>query len=220
MKSYSWLTPRDEKVYDYLKNHAKFVSTSQLTELFFKENENGIIKNSKIICRRRLAAIEKNIEEVKSFYRQRNTDKIYTITAKSDNIIPTSQIEHSLKLNDLYIQIKKYAKQNSHTIHNFIIEQSLSDKTIPDIILIYSINKRARIFLIEYDTGTETLTRIRKKIERYNLYFDRQLYLNENWQPTNIRPQLCFISCSEARIKRILGMGVMAYDNITKLLNY
>lgn len=51
--NYNWLTPRDQAVYDYLKHNAKYVTTSQLAEIFFMKNEKGDIKNPRLICRRR-----------------------------------------------------------------------------------------------------------------------------------------------------------------------
>jgi hypothetical protein len=216
------MTERDRRVYEYLKNNAKYVTTSQIAELFFTRNSNGkAIKSSKLICRRRMATMERYLPDVQSFYRQANTDKIYTTTAlKVENIVALSQIEHSLKLNDLYIQIREYADKNNHKIHTFRVEPTLKDGLIPDILLIYVKDKKARIFFIEYDRSTETLTRIKKKIERYELYMSKQLYLQEDWQPGTIKPEVVFICEDQHRTTALQKRGIKACANIQSLLTY
>jgi hypothetical protein len=221
--NYNWLTARDREVYEYLLTKTKYATTSQLTELFFKTNNKGkSIKNSKQICRRRMATLEKNITEIQSFYRQANTDKVYTILPPKEHIAPLSKIEHSLSLNDLYITIRKHAVKHGHTIHDFRVETPIKDGIVPDIILIYIINKRARIFFVEYDRNTEPLTRIRKKIDKYESYMGRQLYAGEDWQFTEtiIKPQVVFITGSQARANKIQKLGVAAYTDITQILSY
>jgi hypothetical protein len=217
MKSFNWLTPRDKAVYDYLRNNTKYASTSQLTELFFKQNTHGDIKNAKLICRRRLAALERNIPEIQSFFMQSNADKIYTIIPPKEYISALSKIEHSLKLNEIYIQVRDYAQQHGHTIYGFKIEPQLKDGIIPDVLLIYVINNRAKIYLIEYDTGSESLNKVRKKIDNYSTYFSRQHYLYEDWQPGQIKPEFVFVT-TQARAAKIQKMGVAAYSGAVQML--
>jgi hypothetical protein len=221
--NYNWLTPRDREVYEYLSKNTKYVSTSQLTELFFKVNSKGqILRNGKQICRRRMAALEKNITEIQSFYRQANADKVYTILPPKEHIAPLSKIEHSLSLNELYIQIRKHAAKHGHTIHDFKVETTIKDGIVPDVILTYIINKRARIFFLEYDRSTEPLTRIKKKLERYESYMTRQLYQNEDWQTfdTVVRPQVVFVTESTSRAAKIQKLGAAAYTDVTQILMF
>lgn len=219
--SYKWLTARDKDIYSYLLNNAKYASTSQLTELFFKTNDKGKnIKNCKQICRRRLNALEENITEITSFYRQANSDKIYTVLPPKEHAAPLSRIEHSLSLNDLYIQIRAYAKRHGHTIHTFMIEPQIKDNIIPDILMIYVINKKARIFFIEYDTGSENMNRIKKKLDRYATYMMRQHYLSEDWQPASIKPEVAFITSNPKRMQSIQKLGTAAHTDVLQLLSW
>jgi len=221
MIDFNWLTERDKKVLEFL-SHAKYVSTSQITQLFFEENYHDGSKNkyADIICRRRMKVIADN-GLVKSFYRQANKDKIYTMQdVKLERIVTINQIQHSLELNDLFIEIHRHAKKNNHTIYDFYIEKPIQNKIIPDMILVYEIRHKAKIFFIEYDRGTETITRIRKKRKDYKTYFDKQYYLNEDWQVSNIKPDLWYITKSEKRAKNIERLGINATTNIKNVLNF
>jgi len=220
MINFRWLTERDKRVLEFL-NHAKYVSTSQISELFFKYRDDGTEnKNPEVICRRRMKTLEDN-SMVKSFYRQAGSDKIYTVQdVKVERIVTINQIKHSLELNDLYIKIKRYAGMTGHTIHDFYIERTLENGLIPDIILIYVIKGKAKILFLEYDRGTETLTRIKKKLENYKTYLDKQLYLDEDFQVSNIRPEIWFICESERRSKNIGNLGARCTTKIESMLDW
>lgn len=220
MINFRWLTERDKRVLDFLCR-ARYVSTSQLTELFFRYRDDGTEnKNPDVVCRRRMKVLEDN-NMVKSFYRQAGSDKIYTVhDVKVERIVTLNQIKHSLEINDLFIQIKRYAGYKGHTIHDFYIERPLLNGIIPDIILVYVIKGRAKILFIEYDRGTETLTRIRKKVENYKAYLDKQLYLDEDFQVSKIRPEIWFVCESERRAKNIELLGVKCTTCIEKMLDW
>lgn len=222
--SYNWLTERDKEVYEYLCNNTRYVSTSQLAELFFRERmkDKKPISDPKKICRRRMSEIEKNLPGVQSFFRQANTDKIYTILPPKENIAAISRIEHSLRLNDLYIQIRKYAKEHGDKIYDFKIEPQIKGDIIPDILLIYQKGNKGRIFFIEYDRNTEAINKIKKKLERYDAYMMKQLYLSEDWQPSEngIKPSVVFICDNTARAERIRKLGATAYNDVTEILKY
>jgi hypothetical protein len=217
---FNWLTERDHAVYEYLQNNAKYVTTSQLTELFFRKNEKGEIKQAKLICRRRMKILEQNIPGVVSLFRQASSDKIYTISNGKEHISDLARIEHSIRLNDFFIELKRHSEEKNHQIYAFKVECKLKENIIPDILLIYIKNKMARIFFIEYDRGTEPLTRIKRKIDKYEVYFMKRLFLSEDWQPAAIKPDLYFLCDKQSRADNIKALGVPAETSILNIVNF
>ena len=220
MTGFNWMTPRDLLAYDFLDKTALYATTTQLAELFYSRNEKGVINNSKAICRRRMAQIQEHFPNIKSFLWQSNSDKIYTSLPPRHNAIAVNVISHSLKLVDLYIQINNYALTHGNKIYNVLFESKLASGILPDIILTYIIDNKARIFFFEYDTGTEALPRIKDKLTAYENYFDKQLYLHESWQPSKIKPELIFITPSQNRADKINKLGGVATTDITNALKY
>lgn len=220
MTGFNWMTPRDLQVYDFLDKTALYATTTQLSELFYSRNDKGTINNSKAICRRRLAQIQEHFPNIKSFLWQSNSDKIYTSLPPRPAAISVNAISHSLKLVDLYVSINNHATERGHKIHSILFESKLANGIVADIILIYVIENRARIYFIEYDTGTESIPRIKQKLAAYQTYYDRQLYLSETWQPSKIKPELVFITPSQARADKINKSGGVAITDITAALQY
>lgn len=220
MTDFNWLTPRDKAAYEFLSSNALYATTTQLSELFYSHNDRGIICNSRAICRRRMARLQQYFPNIQSFLWLNNTDKVYTSLSPKLNAIAIDSIAHSLKLVDLYINIHNHATAHGHKIHNILFETKLANGIVPDIILIYVINNKARIFFIEYDTGSEALPRIKQKLIAYRTYFDKQLYLHEPWQPSIIKPELIFITNTQNRADKISNLGGVAYVAITDALKY
>ncbi|MCM8900636.1 replication-relaxation family protein [Caldicoprobacter algeriensis] len=215
----SRLTERDKKVWEYIAK-TRYVTTSQLAQLFFWYDENG--KRNKYaldICRRRLKYMEENLP-ITSFYRGARSEKVYCLKKPGKEVMLTpGALDHSIELNDIMIKIKHHADRNKHNIVDFRIEPVLLNKVMPDILLIYEINKRIKIFFIEYDKGTMTLNRIRKKLLQYKEYFAKKLYLEEDWQPGDIKPSIVYLCESEARAQNIRQLGsVDVVTDITKIL--
>lgn len=219
MMDTSRLTERDKRVWEYITK-TRYVTTSQLAKLFFWYDEKGNRnKYAADICRRRLKYMEENLP-ITSFYRGARDEKIYCIQKPAKEIMLTpGALDHSITLNDVMIKIKQHADRHKHTIFDFRIEPVLLNKLIPDILLIYVIHNKAKIFFIEYDRGTMTLNRIRKKLLQYKEYFDKKLYLDEDWQPDRIRPSIVYLCESENRARHIKELGnIEVVTDITKIL--
>lgn len=215
----SRLTNRDRQVWEYI-GKTRYVTTSQLAKLFFWYDEQGNRnKYAEDICRRRMKYMEENLP-ITSFYRGARDEKVFCVQKPGKEIMLTpSAMDHSIELNDIFLKIKRHAERHKHTIFDVRIEPALLNRLMPDILLIYVIREKARIFFIEYDKGTMTLNRLKKKLIQYKEYFEKQLYLDEEWQPDRIRPNIVYLCESEARARHIKELGnVDVVTDITKVL--
>ncbi|MBO8161349.1 MAG: replication-relaxation family protein [Thermosipho sp. (in: Bacteria)] len=142
-----WLTNRDKEVLKAIYFH-RFITTKQLTELFFRYHFNeegkrvGINKYPNVIARRRIKKYREN-KLIKSFYPAYNQDMIHSIDEKGlmivagllgttfnklyfnkrEDILSYGLAQHAIKLNDLYIKLLRESERLGGEIIKFQVER-------------------------------------------------------------------------------------------------
>lgn len=224
-----WLQPRDKEVLKFIYFH-RFSSTSQITEIFFKYQENGELqKYPKCIARRRLAKY-RDEGLIKSFYTA-NTDMIHSINEKGvmlvasilnttfsklyynprEDLISIGIANHSLLLNDLYIDLLNHSNRLGGKIIDYKVEvlsridYKYKEKNYtlqPDVFMLYQpdIEKpTAYPYFIELDLNTEAPKAYKEKVEKYERYYDSKDYQSQY----STFPKIVTITTNEARLKRL-----------------
>lgn len=219
------LTPRDKEMLTLLY-YNRFMHVGQIGELFYKGEGNTHYED---IARRRLRKMIQNklIKEYVPYARQR---KIYALDdngvalvcswigakyenyAKRENILNTGLMEHSLEINDFYINLSKYCCDHNYIIKTFQVERhnrraftynKQSYTFQPDIFFIVTnASGRGKVFYCELDRGTEAPKKFAKKVPAYEAFFYSELF-KEDWNNQNIRPDIITLCDNENRIQRL-----------------
>jgi hypothetical protein len=223
------LMPRDKDMLKFLY-YNRFAQADQLAELFYKFDDKGQENKLKEdIARRRLRAMIKDgiIQEYLPYAKLK---KIYALTdngvmlvcswvgakyenyAKRENIFNAGLMEHSLEINDFYINLLNYCRDHNYTIKTFQVERhnrrtftnnKQSYTFQPDIFfIITNASGRGKVFYAELDRNTEAPKKFAKKIQNYEAFYHQELF-KEDWNNQNIRPDIIVICDNINRIQRL-----------------
>jgi hypothetical protein len=223
------LMPRDKDMLKFLY-YNRFAQADQLAELFYKFDDKGQENKLKEdIARRRLRAMIKDgiIQEYLPYAKLK---KIYALTdngvilvcswvgakyenyAKRENIFNAGLMEHSLEINDFYINLLNYCRDHNYTIKTFQVERhnrrtftnnKQSYTFQPDIFfIITNASGRGKVFYAELDRNTEAPKKFAKKIQNYEAFYRSELF-KEDWNNQNIRPDIIVICDNINRIQRL-----------------
>jgi hypothetical protein len=148
-------------------------------------------------------------------------DNIYCVSKKEHSRVLTNErIAHGLALVDAYIRILDFSRENAPKLEFFRAEYKLLNGCIPDMVLAFRRGDDSRrILYVEYDRGTKTIVSQRKKVDSYKRYFEDRQYLDEEFQPGDVKPRIVFLCESPFRVKNITQAipGVCACDNVPAL---
>jgi hypothetical protein len=136
----------------------------------------------------------------------------YENYAKRENILQMGLMEHSLEINDFYINLSNYCRDHNYTIKTFQVERhnrrtftynNQSYTFQPDIffVIVNSAN-RGKVFYVELDRGTEAPKKFAKKISAYEAFYRAEVFL-EDWNNQNIRPDIIVLCDNKNRIQRL-----------------
>jgi hypothetical protein len=246
------LMPRDKNMLKFLY-YNRFAHADHIAELFYKYDDEG--RENKLkedISRRRLRAMIKD-GIVQEYLPYAKLKKIYALTdngvmlvcswvgakyenyAKRENIFNAGLMEHSLEINDFYINLSNYCRDHNYTIKTFQVERhnrrtftcnKQSYTFQPDIFfIITNATGRGKVFYAELDRGTEAPKKFAKKISAYEAFYNSEL-TKEDWNNQNIRPDIIVLCDNKNRIERlteatksILKWKFILKDNIRGIFN-
>jgi hypothetical protein len=223
------LMPRDKNMLKFLY-YNRFAKADQLAELFYKYDNTGHENKLKEdIARRRLRAmiVDGIIQEYLPYVKLK---KIYALTdngvmlvcswigakyenyAKRENIFNAGLMEHSLEINDFYINLLNYCRDHNYTIMTFTVERhnrrtfshnKQSYTFQPDIFfIITNASGRGKVFYAELDRGTESPKKFAKKVQNYEAFYNSELF-KEDWNNQNISPDIITLCDNKNRIQRL-----------------
>lgn len=224
-----WLRERDKKVIKFIYFH-RFVSTSQIADIFFKYTEKGtIMKYPKNVARRRL---QKYREEglIKSFYTS-NTDMIHTIDEKGvmlvasilgttfnklyfnpkEDLLSIGLANHSLLLNDIYITLMNAADKKGGKILEYKVEV-LNRTTFtyknrkytfqPDAYMLYQPDIRKKL-AYPYFIELDLETESPKKYKEKVINYENYYDSRDYQSQYNTFPKIITITNTKARADRL-----------------
>jgi hypothetical protein len=223
------LMPRDKNMLKFLY-YNRFAKAEQLAELFYKYDDNGRENKLKIdIAWRRLRSMINDgiIQEYLPYAKQK---KIYALAdngvmlvcswvgakyenyAKRENIFNAGLMEHSLEINDFYINLSNYCRDHNYTIKTFQVERhnrrtfthnKQSYTFQPDIFfIITNASGKGKVYYAELDRNTEAPKKFAKKVPAYEAFYHQELF-KEDWNNQNIRPDIITLCDNENRIQRL-----------------
>jgi hypothetical protein len=219
------LTPRDKEMLTLLY-YNRFMHVGQIGELFYKGEANTHYED---IARRRLRKMIQNnlIKEYVPYARQRKVYALddngvalvcswinakYESYAKRENILNMGLMEHSLEINDFYINLLNYCRDHNYTIKTFQVERhnrrtfthnKQSYTFQPDIFfIITNATGRGKVYYAELDRNTEAPKKFAKKVPAYEAFYHQELF-KEDWNNQNIRPDIIVLCDNKGRIERL-----------------
>jgi hypothetical protein len=223
------LTLRDRNTLTLLY-YNRFMHVGQIAELFYKYDDQGILnKTREELARARIRKMIKNklVKEYVPYARQR---KVYALDddgvslvcswigakyenyAKRENILNMGLMEHSLEINDFYINLSNYCRDHSYTIKTFQVERhnrrafthnKQSYTFQPDIFfIITNATGKGKVFYAELDRGTEAPKKFAKKVINYEAFYHQELQ-KEDWNNQNIRPDIIVLCDNKNRLERL-----------------
>lgn len=224
-----WLQGRDEDVLKFIYYH-RFVSTSQIAEIFFKYKDDGDLqKYPKGLARRRLLKY-RNEGLIKSFYTS-NKDMIHSIDEKGvyivasilnttfnklyfnpkEDLISIGLANHSLLLNDLYIKFLDHARATGGDIIEYKVESlnrisyKYKNKNYifqPDAYMLYKPKKEKGI-AYPYFIELDLDTEAPKKYAEKIEQYERYYDSRDYQMQYSLFPKIVTITTTKARCERL-----------------
>jgi hypothetical protein len=222
------LTKRDIEVLKLLY-YNRFLHGGQIAELFYKYKNDEVNLRRDVIARRRLWKMIKN-KLVKEYVPYANKKKIYALDdagvelvcsivgtkyenyAKRENILNMGLMEHSLEINDFYINLSNYCRDHNYTIKTFQVERhnrrtfthnKQSYTFQPDIFfIITNATGKGKVYYAELDRNTEAPKKFAKKVINYEAFYHQELQ-KEDWNNQNIRPDIIVLCDNKNRLERL-----------------
>ncbi|WP_460724618.1 replication-relaxation family protein [Nocardia heshunensis] len=181
------LTPRDLELLALLAAHKAFTA-GQVTRLFYPANGNAARKRLALLERRGVLArfracprpgsqeYRYTLGPIGAMIRAAATDRPiptpHTVYQKAFKLSQNPQLDHLLGINEFFTALRHYSRGNSEcTLREWWNErdatQSCSAIARPDGYGEWEENGNSIRFFLEYDTGTETLSRLVDKLQGY-----------------------------------------------------
>jgi hypothetical protein len=223
------LMPRDKDMLKFLY-YNRFAHIEHIAELFYKYDDKG--KENKLkedIARRRLRAMISDgiIQEYLPYAKLK---KIYALAdngvmlvcswisakyenyAKRENIFNAGLMEHSLEINDFYINLLNYCRDHNYIIKTFQVERhnrrtfthnKQSYTFQPDIFfIITNASNKGKVYYAELDRNTEAPKKFAKKVPSYEAFYHQELF-KEDWNNQNIQPTIIVLCDNKNRLERL-----------------
>ena len=120
---------------------------------------------------------------------------------------------HTLEIVDFYIALKEALQGRGGEIvvwlserqaHYAIPCRSRSLPFTPDAYCLWTLSEEEGSFFLEWDRGTESMTRIAEKLTRYETYYGLRAY-RDHLGEIDIRPRILFVVSDDRRKKKLTG---------------
>lgn len=226
------LMRRDKEFLITLYNN-RFMSTEQIAKLFYKYDEEGKenIKYKDIALRRLRKMKAKDNQLILEYIPYANESKVYTLAEKGvimvcswlnrkyesytskNDMLQIGLVEHSLEINDIYINLLDLCRKYNYEMLTFLVEKH-NRRTVkhngmnmtfqPDMFMILKnkLTNKGRPYYIELDRNTEAPKKFSQKIIPYETFYQSEVF-KEDWNNQNIRPDILVLVDNESRAERL-----------------
>lgn len=226
------MTKRDKNAMILLYSN-RYLTSVQLSEIIYKYNDKGgINKDKEPITRRSMQRLIK-LKYIKEWQPYARQHKIYCLDdlgvalvcswlnvpyenyAKKENVLNLGYIEHTLAINDFYIQLIEYCAANKKHVKSFTVERHNrrtfecgKDKITfqPDaFFIITDYADRGKAYYLELDRGTEAPKKFADKVKSYEAFYKSEVF-NEPWNVSKVHPIILVLVNNKNRAERLQGI--------------
>ena len=133
--------------------------------------------------------------------------------ARRVRIQSASELAHSLETTDFYIRFTEELQEQGGQLIVWLSERQAhyalpgSGRSLPftpDAYCLWTLLREEGSFFLEWDRGTESMTRIAEKLARYETYFGLSAY-RDHLGETGMRPRILFVVSGDRRMKNLVA---------------
>jgi hypothetical protein len=219
-------TPRDRAILRDVLRHGQ-MTRAQIQRLHFRR-EDGALASFQAACRRLRLLTERGYlarirlpaaEGSGPFVYQPGPDARWALGDESGDPRPPRRrrvrtapaLAHRLEIVDLYTALREGLEHDGGEIAQWLGESEARFQgtvrgrrvvVAPDAYCLWVWHREESAFFLEWDRGTESLTRLADKLERYDLYYAQELY-EDHLGIEGLRPRLLFVVPDAERDRRL-----------------
>ena len=132
--------------------------------------------------------------------------------ARASRVDSTSGLYHGLEVVDFYIALKEALERRGGRILSWLAERQAryrfawQGKRItfsPDAYCLWAFGMEEGAFFLEWDRGTESMTRLSEKLQRYDAYYRLMAY-HDHLGEVGLKPRLLIVVPDERRQKKVV----------------
>jgi len=222
------LTPRDLEIIRAVCRHGAMTS-KQIRFLFFQRG--GHLASRQAACRRLKALTESGylgrlrlptpfgsgpyvyLPVVGSQVALESDELALAKQSKRERLRSATAIAHRLEIVDFYVALTFSLRQRDGSMLAWLTERqahcdlealSRSKPFTPDAFCLWQVDDKEGAFFLEWDRGTESMTRLADKLNRYEVYYRGSVY-RDHLGVTGLRPRVLFILPGERRLRKFVS---------------
>ena len=134
-------------------------------------------------------------------------------TARRGGLRSVAELKHGLEVVDFYIRLLEAIGALGGRVVIWLSEREAHyalpglGRTLPftpDAYCLWALSGEEGAFFLEWDRGTESMTRIAEKLGRYETYYGLQAY-RDHLGECGLQPRILFVVSDERRLKQLTG---------------
>jgi hypothetical protein len=220
------LTPRDVEIIRTVCQHGA-LKREQLRRLFFRQGEG--LASVQAVCRRLKILTERGyLDRLRIPTAMGSGPYVYLPGARSEVVLESEElalarvskrerlrsvatIAHRLEVADFYVGLREAFAARDGRILVWLSERQAyyalpgTGRTLPftpDAYCLWTLDSEEGAFFLEWDRGTESMTRLAEKLARYETYYGLRAY-RDHLGEDELRPRVLFVVPDERRRRKL-----------------
>jgi hypothetical protein len=220
------LTPRDVEIIRTVCQHGA-LTRAQVRRLFFRQG--GGLASVQAVCRRLKILTERGyLDRLRIPTAMGSGPYVYLPGARSEAVLAAEEltlarvtkrerlrsvaaIAHRLEVADFYVGLSEAFASREGCILVWLSERQAyyalpgAGRTLPftpDAYCLWILGNEEGAFFLEWDRGTESMTRLAEKLARYETYYGLRAY-RDHLGEDELRPRVLFVVPDERRRKKL-----------------
>lgn len=187
-------------------SNLRFMTTNQIHTLHGYKGKYGII-----VTRRKLVELE-NEGYLNSWQPSKYDQKVFYLTKKGAEEVKyhsgyhqvstfnkSNKTLHQVMVSEVYVKLH----EGNGKVKRFALETKVDEDAIADAFVEYQIGQMVKVFFLECDKGTESITQIKTKLDGYNRINTIGLFQRKY----GIFPDVYFITESDTRKRSLFSIA-------------